>query len=314
VASNLGRVVGTVGPSGAGSTTARRRCKLVAMGEPIVFWARPVKMTDVLASDAGDAAATSSSGALRLDGIGAWVNIPIGLGGVSQTSFSSELWFRTTAPTGVVFEVYSDGPVVRTARPTSRTGRSVSTCTLLLSPKYAQARLRSTTACGTAWLARSGQTGGHSSTWTERSPPCNLPSQIRPLAGIRDFDLGTAISVRRVRSRSFRGYLRGSPVECRAGTESARSKPRTADRLPSTRPARVLEARREWRDDDSSRLNGRRRQWGPRRVLVRSFALGHARPVLSTDEVTGDLACRADATFRIPASPSASACSLVCTE
>jgi hypothetical protein len=62
--------------------------------------------------DGGDAASTSSTGtgALRFDGLSAQVDVPLGIGAVSQTAFSSELWFKTTAPTGVVFEVYSDNP------------------------------------------------------------------------------------------------------------------------------------------------------------------------------------------------------------
>jgi Concanavalin A-like lectin/glucanases superfamily len=37
------------------------------------------------------------------------VRLPAAAGGASETAFSSELWFETTTPTGMLFEVYSDG-------------------------------------------------------------------------------------------------------------------------------------------------------------------------------------------------------------
>ena len=61
---------------------------------------------------AGDVATTDAALAgvcLRFDGVGAYVALPAANGGASETAFTSELWFKTTAPTGMLFEVYSDG-------------------------------------------------------------------------------------------------------------------------------------------------------------------------------------------------------------
>ena len=71
-------------------------------------------MADVSPNDGtvGDAATTDAALAgtcLRFDGVGAYVALPAADGGASETAFTSELWFKTTAPTGMLFEVYSDG-------------------------------------------------------------------------------------------------------------------------------------------------------------------------------------------------------------
>lgn len=56
---------------------------------------------------AGMRGAGTSGGALRLDGIDDYVALAAARGGASEKEFSSELWFRTTAPTGMLLEVYA---------------------------------------------------------------------------------------------------------------------------------------------------------------------------------------------------------------
>jgi hypothetical protein len=51
-----------------------------------------------------------SGGALHFSG-SAEVTLPSASGGASETAFSSELWFRTTMATGMLFEVYSSNPI-----------------------------------------------------------------------------------------------------------------------------------------------------------------------------------------------------------
>jgi Concanavalin A-like lectin/glucanases superfamily len=63
------------------------------------------------AADGSACDAGSTRAALRFDGLTAYVRLPASPGGASNTAFSSELWFKTTAQTGVLFEVYSDNPV-----------------------------------------------------------------------------------------------------------------------------------------------------------------------------------------------------------
>ena len=62
-------------------------------------------------SNAPELDAISSGAALRFDGVGDYVKIPAAPGGAGETAFSSEVWFKTTAPTGMLFEVYSESPV-----------------------------------------------------------------------------------------------------------------------------------------------------------------------------------------------------------
>jgi hypothetical protein len=57
-------------------------------------------------SGAGGAIA---KGALHFDGVDDVVTLPADPGGANEDSFSSELWFRTTALTGMLFEVYTPG-------------------------------------------------------------------------------------------------------------------------------------------------------------------------------------------------------------
>src|SRR5208283_1865063 len=52
---------------------------------------------------------SSSSAALRFDGVRAYLNLAAASGAASETAFSSEIWFRTTSQTGLLFEVHSSG-------------------------------------------------------------------------------------------------------------------------------------------------------------------------------------------------------------
>jgi hypothetical protein len=62
------------------------------------------------APDASPEASTPSI-ALAFDGSSAYVALPTASGGASETAFTSEVWFKTTAATGMLFEVYAaSGP------------------------------------------------------------------------------------------------------------------------------------------------------------------------------------------------------------
>lgn len=59
--------------------------------------------------DAAPDASFESISALSFDGVDDWVHLPAAAGGASETAFSVELWFRSTAATGNMFEVYNAG-------------------------------------------------------------------------------------------------------------------------------------------------------------------------------------------------------------
>jgi hypothetical protein len=42
-----------------------------------------------------------------LRGTSAYVPLPAASGGANEATFSSEIWFKTTTPTGMLFEVYA---------------------------------------------------------------------------------------------------------------------------------------------------------------------------------------------------------------
>jgi Concanavalin A-like lectin/glucanases superfamily len=62
---------------------------------------------DAFAVDAAPDASFESIAALSFDGVDDWVHLPAAPGGASETAFSVELWFRATAATGNMFEVYA---------------------------------------------------------------------------------------------------------------------------------------------------------------------------------------------------------------
>jgi hypothetical protein len=45
--------------------------------------------------------------ALNFNGTSSYVQLPAASGGANETAFSSEIWFKTTTPTGMLFEVYA---------------------------------------------------------------------------------------------------------------------------------------------------------------------------------------------------------------
>jgi hypothetical protein len=59
--------------------------------------------------DAADARVWQSTGTLSFDGVDDVVNLAAAVGAASETAFSAELWFKTTAATGMLFEVYGGG-------------------------------------------------------------------------------------------------------------------------------------------------------------------------------------------------------------
>lgn len=64
-------------------------------------------MMDASPDSVSVADTASYSGALQFDGINDLVELPTALAaGSNETAFSLEVWFKTTAPTGCLFEVY----------------------------------------------------------------------------------------------------------------------------------------------------------------------------------------------------------------
>ena len=102
---------GALVPAGCGGKLAANRSPPSGATGNIDSGAVPPATDASEADSPGDVTGegSSSSAALRFDGVRAYLNLAAASGAASEKAFSSEIWFRTTSLTGVLFEVYSSG-------------------------------------------------------------------------------------------------------------------------------------------------------------------------------------------------------------
>jgi len=109
------------------------------------------------ASEMGGAGGDSADGhALLLDGIDDYVKLPAAAGAANEAAFSSELWFKTSAPTGMLLEVYS---TVQTGADRSLYLRTGKVCFYVYAPSYSELCTQAGTFGDAAWHHAAGTLG-----------------------------------------------------------------------------------------------------------------------------------------------------------
>jgi Concanavalin A-like lectin/glucanases superfamily len=97
-------------------------------------------------SEAADADWTRA--ALAFNGSSTLVTLPTADGGASLTAFTTELWFKTTAATGMLFEVYSSGAVGADRSTYVKNG---TVCFYVYTPSYSEICTSATTYDDGVW-------------------------------------------------------------------------------------------------------------------------------------------------------------------